>query len=429
MDDPTTEQPAMNEEEMDVILDQLEEGRRRFSEGMAARQINDPVLSWIAPMVYLMMRLVPGGNRTQTQPAPSPQGSASNTGNQPGQGVPPTPRPDITHRPTCVLIESGIIREVIKEKWKEFKAPSPEDVSNLFAHYQQSNLAWKGKDHLLEGFLTQALHRTGTTDDDDRAVMFVEGDGKKAKVWNRAVAAWLIKYFVIERVNAKIPSRTVEWGVSFDWIKSTITRVTKHVDYLFSDRRLTDDERQQRNEVYKFVEARRLLFLRRRNAVRNRPPIKHLVEALTLLGEDGMSSDEETEGSPSNFRNIHRHPWRSEAATVMVRYVDQVVEAADATKPRRGNAKNTRKPHPSITGEHMRSRRFKAAHDPINRRYMHVPHGLPVNFYNQTVLDGHPQFNDARISWKDLLGVKEVNEALLRVPENFNADDLNEDEV
>ncbi|KAG7097788.1 hypothetical protein E1B28_005107 [Marasmius oreades] len=365
-----------------------------------------------------MMRMF---NGSQTPPsrvpqAASPQGLGSDPGNRPEQGE-PTSRPDITHRPTLNVLESAILRELIEEKWKNITTPSSANVSGLYNHYLRNDLIRKGRYYLLEGILTQTLQVNNIPADDDRVVMFREGNEKESKIWNKAVAAWLIKNHLVVRVNARFPERPVLWGVSLDWVESQILRITKHVEFLYGKRCLMEEQRQEQREASRLVQAHKTLYLRRKAAVENRPTLKHLKDALILLGEDGMSSDEEMAGRPKNFRHIHRHPWRSDEATKMIRYVDKVVERDDRRKPRKGNSSNVREQDPVIGRELMLLRRFKAAHNPTDPCGLHVKDGLPLNFYNMEVLEHHPQFNTAHISPREFLRIKEVNHGLLRVPE------------
>ncbi|KAF8892424.1 hypothetical protein CPB85DRAFT_1440851 [Mucidula mucida] len=303
------------------------------------------------------------GGRTPTQP-PGPR-----------LAQPPSPRGPIHNR------EQVVLRTSLISRWlggRVENAPPQPDASMLAAFEQQRRVHPRGA--------LPAVNVPGN------AILFSSSN----KFWNRAMAKYFIENILTQALNAEVPKpggpRDFRASNQRQYFKKLVKRVCDCVHYIFQVKAeaLIAGRAAERNESSRKEMSRsRLLNLRVAKA-QNTPWLLHTVPALQMLNDDGMSSEEEDLAEPTR-RNIHAHPWRSEAVTTLIRAID------DARRDDRifsGNRK--RRPNARLwTPE--RSQSLRAIAIPF-----HATPLLPENFYNWEVLRRRQDFISRNLDPRDV---------------------------
>ncbi|KAL0063507.1 hypothetical protein AAF712_009603 [Marasmius tenuissimus] len=115
--------------------------------------------------------------------------------------------------------------------------------------------------------------------------------------------------------------------------------------------------------------------LERRKKTASRLGLSSAEEALDLMDADGMSSDEEDSSAVSHFRFPRAHPWRSDAATGLVGYLDdQYLHLLSTSEGRKSRLR--------------RNLLVRNTTNPPQSTRMRIPRGLPRNLYSEERL-GH----------------------------------------
>ncbi|KAJ8078385.1 hypothetical protein PM082_000592 [Marasmius tenuissimus] len=393
-EDPQTNPDAIRPQEMKAIIDAMKDGVNLFSQQMFGESRNeDAQIAVAGPMLYLMSKIMgvsldpDVGASTQTRSTPDRK-----------------PRDPVANQ------ESKIMRAWMKDNWEARLYPTPTEV----AVRKQERDLWRDQRHHLyvEPFEQFWLE----SDTDRRAIVFSGATGAAEKAWNRAMAAYIVKHHLIVLMNAATQHQRVrDWDTDLEWNKDMIGRVTKHVDYVYAERRKDIQRKQVEKLKQKYAEGR-VREYERRVQVARRYGWSKVESGLRKLGHDGMSSDEEEDPRAiprrEDIRAIHHHPWRSREATAMIRRMSVAVEEAQAAKGRRGNVRNVRK----ITAKTV---------DPSSSRRLHqpVPDLLPRNFYNWEIVgnrDFHRNMNveGGANAARMLRPTEDTDELLL---ENFTA--------
>ncbi|KAL0581781.1 hypothetical protein V5O48_000258 [Marasmius crinis-equi] len=259
-------------------------------------------------------------------------------------------------RPDAQKLESKIIREVLESHWPQAEAAPPQDDLEIFVRYCKTVGIRFLEYHTHPGFRNNELLYFNPH--------LSQHEKKKYRGWNSSLSKWATQNLVIPRLNERLTSDG----------KPTLDSNDSDYQSKFDELRL----RFHRHMVHVFREdaARRKSYAVRHSKLKQRlqtarhHQLKDNEEALNLLGADGMSSDEEDDDS-SYPRS---HSWRSESATELVVYLDDLKLHARRTAP---GKQRGRKGKLSVrNGPDRQSTRTK------------VVSNLPENFYSAEKLAG-----------------------------------------
>ncbi|KAF9029669.1 hypothetical protein BDZ89DRAFT_1038425 [Hymenopellis radicata] len=312
--------------------------------------------------------------RTPTQP-PGPR-----------LAQPPKPRGPIHNK------EQVVLRTVLVSQWlggHVENAPPQPDASMLAAYEHQRRVHPRGA--------LPAVNVPGN------AILFSSSN----KFWNRAMAKYFIENILVDAFNSEVPKpggpRNFRASDQRKYFQTLVKRICDSVQYIFQvkEEALIAGRAAERNEnSRKEMSRSRLLNLRVAKA-QNTPWLQHTVPALRMLNDDGMSSEEEDLAEPTQ-RNIHAHPWRSEAATTLIRAIDDARRDDRIFSGDRKRRPNARLWKPE------RSQSSRAIVIPF-----HATPLLPDNFYNWEVLRQRPDFVSRNLDPRDVYHPTQARPELL----------------
>ncbi|KAF9008503.1 hypothetical protein BDZ89DRAFT_1048194 [Hymenopellis radicata] len=290
---------------------------------------------------------------------------------------PPVPRGDVHNK------EAALIRALLVQHWLDgdMNNPARAPTDDAVQRYSED------RRNRPRGWLAHAPAVS------DNLVRFSRTNSH----WNRGMAVWFMRHVVLPQFNTEIPLST---GPRKDddisqriYIKELVTRITACVKNIFVAKdMIADGSREQRNAKSRTQMARkRLLDFRIAKAI-NTPWLSHTEEALRILDVEGMSSDEEY-GRRNAIHAIHDHPYRSAAATNMLREIDAAIFEDDNAISTGSGPKRILRTYTPLRAQSQRELRT-----PFNAKPF-----MPEDFYDWDKIGRRADFTMRRLNPKDIL--------------------------